>query len=74
MAVIEIATIEGGRLGWVGIYSDTDTNRAIRWGDQMMSGFRAGELKPGIRILDKRACDGGKVIGAWQANGYEVEL
>lgn len=68
MAIVEIQTIEGGRLEWVAIYRDSNTERACRWGDQLLSGFRPREPKPFLRILDGPL---GKVIGAWQAEGYE---
>ena len=67
MAVIEINTIEGGRLSWVAIYSDSNTERAMRWGHQLLSGFREGAA-PHIRLLDRLH---GEVIGAWQENGWE---
>lgn len=62
MAVIEINTIEGGRLERVAIYSDTDTERAIRWGDRLVQGF-VRPTRPHIRILNRLH---GEVIGAWQ--------
>lgn len=66
MAVIEVQTIEGGRIDWVAIYSDTDPERAVEWVDRLL--MNAREPKPHFRILDKRF---GKVIGAWQEEGYE---
>lgn len=66
MSIIEIQTIEGGRLEWVGIYSDSNSDRAIRWGDSLLRGTSP---RPSLRILDGRL---GKVVGAWQADGYEV--
>ncbi|MFF2054141.1 hypothetical protein ACFVU2_21220 [Leifsonia sp. NPDC058194] len=69
MSTIEIQTTEGGRLSWVAIYQDSDDQRAIRWGDQLLSGFRRGEPRPYLRILDRPL---GKVIGAWQGAGYEA--
>jgi hypothetical protein len=73
MAVIEIQTIEGGRLTWVGIYRDSNEARAIGWGNTLINGFaRSHEHhEPNLRILDKPASEGGIVIGAWQAEGYE---
>ena len=68
MAVIEIQTIEGGRLEWVAIYSDTDTERAVRWGDRLVAGFVRPD-RPNIRILNRLH---GEVIGAWQTEGYET--
>lgn len=65
MAVIEIQTIEGGRLDWVAIYSDTRMDRAIRWGDYLVNGVRPA---PNLRILDRMH---GNVIGAWQRDGYD---
>ena len=67
MPVIEIQTIEGGRLEWVAIYSDTDTDRAIRWGDQLVSGI-VPPARPRIRILNHLH---GEVLGAWQSEGYD---
>jgi hypothetical protein len=67
MSIIEIQTIEGGRLEWVGIYSGSNDGHTIRWGDDLISRVNP---KPNIRILDRQH---GKVIGAWQAEGYEEE-
>jgi hypothetical protein len=67
MAVIEIQTIEGGRLEWVAIYRDTDAARAIEWGDKLLLIARP---KPNLRILDRQL---GRVIGAWQPEGYEAD-
>lgn len=72
MNVVEIQTIEGGRLSWVAIYADSNLGRAIGWGDRLLSGFRPIDLKPKLRILDRYAHEGGKVIGAWQLDGYEL--
>lgn len=66
MAVIEIQTIEGGRLEWVAIAADTNQERLIDWGHRLLAGFHRNDLKPSIRILDKEAHRGGVVIGAWQ--------
>lgn len=66
MAVIEIQTIEGGRIDWVAIYSDTDTKSAVEWVDYLL--IQAREPKPHFRILDKLH---GNVIGAWQLGDYE---
>jgi hypothetical protein len=67
MPVIEIQTIEGGRLEWVAIYSDSDPERAIRWGDRLVGGM-VRPARPNIRILNRLH---GEVIGAWQQEGYE---
>ncbi|WP_447948255.1 hypothetical protein [Microbacterium maritypicum] len=73
MAVIEIETIEGGRMKWVGIYRDTDSARAVRWGDTLLNGFAHSDEhpEPNLRLLDKAAVDGGVVIGSWQAKGFK---
>lgn len=65
MNVIEIQTIEGGRLSWVAIYSDSERDRAIRWGHDLRSGL--GRFAPNLRITDGLY---GPVIGAWQDEGY----
>jgi hypothetical protein len=67
MAVIEIQTIEGGRLEWVAIYQDSNASRAIEWGDKLLWTVHP---KPSLRILERLH---GKVIGAWQADGYEAD-
>ena len=68
MAVIEIQTIERSkRLEWVPIYSDTDTERAVRWGTRLLSGMTE-PTRPSLRILDRQD---GDVIGTWQERGYE---
>jgi hypothetical protein len=67
MAVIEIQTIEGGRLEWVAIYSDSNTERAMGWGNRLLLGTLP---KPNLRILDRLH---GSVIGAWQSEGYEAD-
>lgn len=64
--VIEIQTIEGGRLEWVAICSDSNQDRAIEWGEALLRGM--GEFKPALRVTDGLR---GPVIGAWQAEGYE---
>lgn len=67
MAAIEIQTTgEGKRLEWVTIYTDSDTRRAVEWVDYLLIGAR--NPKPNFRILDQPH---GKVIGAWQEDGYE---
>lgn len=72
-AIIEIQTIEGGRLEWVSIFSSTSDVDAVRWGDTLLEGFgsrwagRVGNFKPNLRVTDSK----GNVIGAWQAEGYE---
>lgn len=68
MAVIEIQTIEGGRLEWVGIMSASRFEDAIAWGDAMHLARYPKGMKPNLRILDRPH---GKVIGAWQEEGYE---
>lgn len=68
MAVIEIQTIEGGRLEWVAIYRDSNPERAVEWGNRLVGNMET--VKPSIRILD---CLHGKVIGAWQTEGYTEE-
>lgn len=68
-AIIEIQTIEGGRIEWVGIMRSSDDKSAIEWGDALLAGFHnrgLGNLKPALRITDWR----GVVIGAWQAEGW----
>lgn len=70
MAVIEIGTIEGKRLEWVGIYSDSDAERAVWWGDTLLSGFGPHDPKPAIRLLDRAF---GRVIGSWQPEGFETK-
>lgn len=65
MAAIEIQTVgEGTRLEWVTIYSDTDAKRAVQWGDDLIT---LTVPQPHIRLLDKPH---GKVIGAWQFEGF----
>lgn len=68
MAVVEIQTIEGGRLEWVGIMTASETEDAVRWGDAMMLARYPWGMKPKLRLLDRPH---GTVIGAWQAEGYE---
>lgn len=65
--VVEIQTIESGRLEWVAICSDTNQHRAIEWGEKLLRGM--GDMKPNLRVTDGLY---GPVIGAWQAEGYEV--
>ena len=64
--VVEIQTIEGGRLEWVAIMSDTNQTRAIEWGEKLLRGM--GDFKPNLRVTDGLH---GPVTGAWQAEGYE---
>lgn len=64
--VIEIQTIEGGRLEWVAICSDSNKERAIEWGDRLLMGVHP---KPFLRVTDGLR---GAVIGAWQKEGYEA--
>ena len=76
MAVIEIQTMEGGRLEWVAVFMSTDADIALRWGNQLIHGFETAPrsmqgLKPSLRILDKEMHRGGKVIGSWQSEGYQ---
>lgn len=69
MAAIEIQTTgEGKRLEWVTIYTDTNGDRAIEWGNKLVGNM--GDFAPVIRILDQVH---GNVIGAWQAEGYDGE-
>ena len=68
MAAIEIQTTgEGERLKWVTIYTDSNEMRAVDWGNDLL---RAVKPKPNLRIPDRPF---GKVIGAWQDEGYEGE-
>lgn len=66
MAAIEIRTTgEGPRLEWVTIYTDSDPDRAVTWGNNLLM---VVSPQPELRILDKPY---GKVIGSWQGYGYE---
>lgn len=68
MAAIEIQTTgESERLKWVTIYTDSNEVRAIDWGNNLL---RTVQPKPNLRILDRPF---GRVIGAWQEEGYEKE-
>lgn len=66
MHYIEIQTAENSRLlGWVRIYGDSDFDRAVRWGDRLVSGVSPA---PFIRITDSD----GERVGAWYPSGYEA--
>lgn len=64
--VVEIQTIESGRIEWVAIMSSTHQHSAIEWGESLLRGM--GDMKPNLRVTDGLY---GPVTGAWQAEGYE---
>lgn len=64
-ATVEIQTIEGGRLEWVGIFraiGGDEIKAAIALGEKIIAGFH-GEGSPALRIVDKDGTD----IGGWDA-------
>lgn len=63
MSIIEIETIEGGRLQWVAISSDTNTDRLINWANNLTHGVTP---PPNLRILTREQHRGGTVIATWQ--------
>lgn len=66
MHYIEIATSENSRLlGWVRIYGDTNLDRLMHWGNDLLSGVNP---KPLLRVTDSK----GVATGAWQKEGYEA--
>lgn len=68
MPAIEIQTIENSRLlGWVRIYMDSETERAIRWGSNLIM---AVDPTPSIRLV--RTHDG-EVMGTWVGGNYNGE-
>ena len=67
MNVIEIQTIEGGRLDWVAIAS-AKASELIRFGDAIKyARYPHNWPSPNLRLVEN-----GKVTGAWQADGYEA--
>lgn len=65
MSVIEIQTIEGGRLLWVAVMSSSDREFAIEWGDAMADAKYPMGLSPVLRLVEA-----GKVVGAWNVKRY----
>ena len=67
--ILEIQTIEGRRLEWIGIFSSTKDEDVIDYGHALLSGFTGHRsvLRPALRVVNRK----GEVLGAWQTEGYE---
>lgn len=73
---VEIQTIEGGRLEWVGVAhfaGNKAVELACRWGDILHSGFNQSPafMKPNLRLVSSKD---GKVLGAWQKEGWTDDV
>lgn len=68
MTIIEIQTMESGRLKWMPVFGSTSKAEAVEWGNTLLAGFERNlgseqNFKPALRVLDELD---GNVIGAWQ--------